>query len=49
MSWLALNFGTEAQLLPFLNKAVWVVPAVSHAQLGLVEGIPPSWTGAPGL
>lgn len=31
------ELGTEAQLLPFLNKAVWVVPAVNHAQLGLIR------------
>ena len=30
------ELGTEAQLLPFLNKTLWVVPAVNHAQLGLI-------------
>lgn len=28
--------GPEPQLLPVLHEAVWVVPAVDHAQLGLL-------------
>lgn len=47
MSWLALNSGRKPSS-SVLDKAVWVVPAVNHAQLGLIQGIPPSWTGAPG-